>query len=307
MSYPLPTEHERRALFCWLEQASSLTAWQRLSSYHQRFVDVARRIYDAEPRTPGMKQMIEEKELSDLLLGQDVLDAALVRLKGGDRGCFEGQGAGARFSAGLSAASWWDDMYVGCMFGRNGFGPLGSPHLEEFKMRMGQCMLAWSDIGVVLQPNDTDGPAPISDMRAYTSRRGKCLINWWVERKELPAVPLADPEVLIQTGQVVPHYGIWEPVRDPGTLLERLTAGLSGATARHRPLDGCMNYLYGGSAAPTIEFEEDEEPEKGRPTTWRLLWRDDRYGRNPVPAHETNYVFVQPVEGEDRYAYPGTA
>ena len=41
MAYPLPTEHERRAPFRWLEQAASLTAWRRLSSYNRRFVDAA--------------------------------------------------------------------------------------------------------------------------------------------------------------------------------------------------------------------------------------------------------------------------
>ena len=295
MAYPLPTEHERRALFRWLEQASSLTAWQRLNSYHQRFVELVRSMYEEEQRTAGMKRTIEEKELSDLLLAQGALDAALVRLKDGDRGCFDGLGSGGRFREGSSRVLWWDDMYIGAMFGRNGFGPIDSPRLEEFKTAMGECVLALSDIGVVLLRSDPDGPALISDVPSYTAR-GDSLIKWWLEQKDLPPVPLADPEVLVPTGQVVPHYGIWEPVREPATLIERLT--------RHRPLDGCMNYLHGGSAAPTIEFEEDEEPEKGRPTTWRLLWRDDRYGRNAVPQHERNYVFVEPVKGNDRYAYP---
>jgi Immunity protein 71 len=40
MPYPLPTEHERRALFAWLKQASSLSAWRRLYTFNQAFVDV---------------------------------------------------------------------------------------------------------------------------------------------------------------------------------------------------------------------------------------------------------------------------
>jgi hypothetical protein len=67
-----------------------------------------------------------------------------------------------------------------------------------------------------------------------------------------------------------------------------------------------MNYLHGGAPAPTIAFEEDDEREEGRSTTWRLLWRDNRYGPNGAPAHERNYTFVRPVKGEDLFAYPGT-
>ena len=298
MAYPLPTEHERRALFCWLEQASSLAAWQRLHSYHQRFVEIVRSVYEEEQRTAGMKQTIHPNELSDLLRRQEAVEAALGRLKGGDRGCFSGLRSPGHFREGLSALWWWQDMYVGSMFGRNGFDASGSPRWRELQTAMGECVLALSDIGVVLRRQDV--PAPIEEVGGYASQRGESLIKWWLERKGLPPVPIADPEVLVPTGQVVPHSGIWEPVRAPATLLERMAAGLSSS----RPLDGCMNYLHADTPAPTIGFEDDDPPEEGRPTTWRLLWRDERYGDNAVHSHERNYVFVAPVKGEDPFAYP---
>jgi hypothetical protein len=64
-----------------------------------------------------------------------------------------------------------------------------------------------------------------------------------------------------------------------------------------------MNYLQGGSPAPTIDFPEDGQRREGRPTTWRLVWRDDRYGPNPIPEQESRYVFVQPVPGEVLFRY----
>jgi len=64
-----------------------------------------------------------------------------------------------------------------------------------------------------------------------------------------------------------------------------------------------MNYLQGGSPAPTIDFPEDGQRREGRPTTWRLVWRDDRYGPNPIPEEESRYVFVQPVPGEVLFRY----
>src|ERR1044071_1859028 len=67
MAYPLPTVHERRALFCWLDQASSLTAWRRLYSYNQRFVEVVRSVYEEEQRPVGMKQTIPTEWIADVL------------------------------------------------------------------------------------------------------------------------------------------------------------------------------------------------------------------------------------------------
>jgi hypothetical protein len=130
------------------------------------------------------------------------------------------------------------------------------------------------------------------------------LIKWWVARTELPPVPIAHPELLVKTGQIVPQYGIWEPVvveRQPGIFgrWRWPQAPPSGG----RLVDGCMNYLHGGSAAPTIGFEEDGQRQEGRPTTWRLLWWDQRYGSEPVPEKEQHYTFVQPVPGEVLFKY----
>lgn len=72
-------------------------------------------------------------------------------------------------------------------------------------------------------------------------------------------------------------------------------------------LDGCLNYLHGDSEAPTMAFQEDSPRHEGRPTTWRLVWRDDRYGAHPIPDEEEHFVFVQPVPGEVLFAYGGRA
>ena len=58
MPYPIPSEHERQALFAWLKQASSLTAWRRLYSHHQVFVDAVAKAYVDEQSTPGMNLTI---------------------------------------------------------------------------------------------------------------------------------------------------------------------------------------------------------------------------------------------------------
>ena len=108
---------------------------------------------------------------------------------------------------------------------------------------------------------------------------------------------------------MIPCYGIWEPVtvgRIAGT--GRTSKGLKYAFAESREvdgrmLDGCVNYLHADFAAPTIAFDEDSPRHDGRPTTWRLVWCDDRYGQKPIPEEENRYVFVQPVPGEVLFTY----
>ena len=312
MPYPIPTDHERRALFGWLKQASSLTAWRRLYSHHQVFVDAVAKAYVDEQSTPGMKLTIPTDWYADVLRSHDAFYAALERLARGDRRCFTYLGASGHFSQGLLHVEWWQDMYYGGFVGRNGFEPENSPHWPEIEKAMHQCLAALSDISVVLQPRGMDAPAPISEMGDYYSLPASSLIKHWASQSVLPAVPSAVvPEVLVATGKMIPCYGIWEPVRmgrraDAGRTSGGQTYALADSReVDGRSLDGYMNYLHADFAAPTIEFEEDGPRNDGRPAMWRLVWGDDRYGEKPIPEEETQYVFVQPVLGEVLFKYSG--
>jgi hypothetical protein len=309
MPYPLPTDHERRVLFAWLRQASSLAAWRRLYTYHQVFVDAVTTAYETEQRTPGMEQTIPTGWYTAVLDSHHAFAVALERLAQGDRRCFTFLGAPGHFSHGLWRVKWWQDMYYGFMSGRNGFGVETSPHWPEIEKAMHECLGALSDIGVVLQKRLIDDPAPIDELSEYLSYQESSLIKYWNSQAALPPVPRAVPEVLVPTGQVIPYYGIWEPVRVSRQVGPQATPkGVPYTLAPSREvegrlLDGCMNYLHGDFAAPTIAFDEDEPRHDGRPTTWRLVWRDDRYGDNPMPDEEKHYVFVQPVPGEVLFRY----
>jgi hypothetical protein len=110
---------------------------------------------------------------------------------------------------------------------------------------------------------------------------------------KLPPVPVPKEETLIKTGSVIPCSGIWEPVK------AEMSSGFVGLFKRPMPsadqtyeLDGCMNYLHGGSPAPTVAFEDDDVRQEGRPTVWRLLWEDDRYKDGKVSEVEHEYVFI---------------
>jgi hypothetical protein len=309
MPCPIPTEHERRALFAWLRQASSLTAWRRLYSHHQVFVDAVAKAYEDEQSTPGRAATIPTDWYASVLRSHDAFATALKRLEQGDRRCFTFLGAPGHFSEGILQVQWWQDMYGGSFVGRNGFDIADSPRWPEIAKAMHECLAALSDIGVVLQSRAIDLPASVSSIEEYLSIPESSLIKHWHGRSTLAAVPTGVPEILVPTGKVIPCYGIWEPVRirrRSGT--DTMPSGKTCALADSREvdghtLDGCLNYLHGDFEAPTIEFEEDDPRNDGRPTTWRLVWRDDRYGENPMPEEESHYVFVQPVPGEVLFTY----
>jgi len=316
MPYAIPTEHERRALFAWLKQASSLTAWRRLYSYHQVFVDAVGRAYEEEQKSQAAPSTIPTQWYSDVLQSHHAFAVALERLARGDRTCFTYLGASGHFSQGLLNVKWWRDMYGGTFSGRNGFEPENSPGWPAIDNAMHRCIAAVSDIGVVLQKRMIDDPAPVSDVTDYLSAADprltdKSLFKHLHAQPTLPPVPTTVPEVLVPTGKVIPCYGIWEPVRightsGRGTTPQGVPYELGPSRiVDGRPLDGCMNYLHGDFAAPTIAFEGDLPRHDGRPTTWRLVWRDDRYGEKPIPDEEANYVFVQPVPGEVLFVYGG--
>jgi len=295
MNYPVPTEHERRALFAWLKQASSLTAWRRQHSYQQAFLDAVQSVYEQEQRTPALRPTIPTDWFADVLASHDAFTAALDRLQRGERRCFDFLGARGHFSQGIYAVTWWQERYEGAMFGRNGFGPDDSPRWPEISTAMTNCLEALSDISMVLQKRHTDVPAPIEEMGDYVSLPANSLVKWWLARPNLAPVPVVEPELLVPARGTIPHYGIWEPVqvtRAPGIL--GVFRAPPPVPSQGRPLDGCMNYLHAGSAAPTIAFPGDGPRKEGRATTWRLVWPDHRYGPNIIPPEENDYVFVRP-------------
>jgi hypothetical protein len=301
--YPIPSDRERRVLFAWLKQASSLPAWCRISTYHQVFLDEVRTAYEAEQRTPGMALTIPTDWYTRCLDSHDALNVAVARLQRGDRRCFTYLGARGHFNEGLLAVSWWQDMYAGWNYGRNGFDPAGSPHWPVIERAMHDCLAAVSDVSVVLQERFLDVPAPVYSLAALLAEPHSSLVRSLVARA-LPAVPFAVPEVVVASGQNVPYFGMWEPVyaaRRSVTFVHSYSSDLDVSVDYE--LEGCMNYLHGDSPAPTLAFPDDTPRREGKPTLWRLVWRDERYGQAPMPVDERDYVFVRPVPGEMLFRY----
>lgn len=129
----------------------------------------------------------------------------------------------------------------------------------------------------------------------------------------LPDVPEPPQDVLIKTGDPVPTYGIWEPVKllsgpmpaddtHPFSMWHRLTKTAPEGVPVKYKLDiiAAPAYLLQGTKAPGAQLDENESALtrnwEGSPVTWRLLWADDRYLDGSIPPEEAAY-FAEPAAG----------
>jgi len=280
--YRLPTQHEREALFSWLKQASSLTAWERVLAHHQAFVDVVEKAFQDTHRHPpeGEDPYIPEGWMSDLLSSHVAFRAAVARLHKGDRSCFRFLGASGHFNQGISGIKFWRTLHDRYFhMGESDFPPVRSPSWPAIEQAMKACLNVYLQAAVVLQPQHLDVPAPVRSADSLQKHPDHFPFKILLRQPALPPVPSVEPPVLVKTGRTISTYGIWEPVTKVGSRYET---------------DGCLNYLHADSPAPTIDFPEDGQRHEGRPTLWRLIWADERYGEQPVPREESSYIVAIP-------------
>ncbi|MBA4215537.1 MAG: hypothetical protein C0449_20920 [Polaromonas sp.] len=84
--------------------------------------------------------------------------------------------------------------------------------------------------------------------------------------KTLPTVPTPTEDVLVQTGQPCPVFGIYEPLVK----------------------DGLMTYMCAGQEAYRYG-ERCGAPGGGTTVTWKLIWEDTRYVDGVIPEEEADY------------------
>jgi hypothetical protein len=323
MAYPIPTERERVALFRFLKQHSSYSAWAMMEPHFKAWIDEATRIkplavctqlYEDKPR-----EALYDSDLRLMLTCFAAFVEALAKLKRGDRAVFKWLGYGAGlgyFCEALRAMSVWETASE--RERRGEYLPLAeTDYWTSFKAYFETFRSATGNGSFALEARHTDVPAPLYDITplngtsAYTVRPfTPHPVFAALMARDLPPVPCPPEEVIIKTGDNIPFYGIWEPVK------LNLSSGFAGLFKKpvlpadgKFEIEGCMNYLHAGSPAPTIAFEGDSPRKQGRPTIWRLLWRDERYSDGVVPDEEKDYVFhvedyVAALQKEDRSPVP---
>lgn len=248
-------------------------------------------VYETEPAhvyTEYTGTSIPESDYRLILKGLAHMDEGVRRLRQGDKRVFQ-YNANGEFVMGNRAASAWMQTLFRIEDHETGIDEEHTPHWGEFE----KALRTLNDVKGEVWPFiiETSDPRDLARNIYWTWLIDK--LRSMIFPAVLPEVPDPNNNTLIPTGEVIPHTGIWEPViaPKPAMSLFRTVPPPTGPF----PLDGCMNYLHGGSPAPKVK-QANANGEGGfeQSVTWRLLWRDDRYEDGTVPAEEAGYVFQQP-------------
>lgn len=289
----IPDDQERRRIFFMLKKNSSYTAWARLGKFYDQWMELYTKAYE-EARASNRDEYFfwENRYIKDYANYKGYAEC-LARLRKGDKRPFKFLGRFGYFYQGLLPSDSWSTRITRHEWGETELDEVASPFWSEFDTALCQ-LCVQAELDFILEDRYTDVPAPLGlhGFRGPNFLRDRTVLP----EDEPPPVPDAPhPLQLIQTGDSVPCSGIWEPVK------VEMSSGLLGMFKEPQipdsgdlELDGTMNYLHVDSPAPTIAFEADLPNGKGRPTFWKLLWRDDRYEDGTIPDEEAAYQFRCP-------------
>ena len=255
------TGEDRKKLFWYLKRKTSYAAWRREAEIFDQFAGIYQQQVREEPVAPGVMETNWKLFYPDVLKAQAFYEQALERLLQGDRSIFL-YNSRAGLSQATTLAGFWYTELVNHGMREDHFW------IGKYEPQLTAVMRRFFDAAQqrgYLESQTEDEPAP----EAWSTL-------WWDEFAKLPlpdtaSLPeVAEPasEVLVRTGNPVPTFGIYEP----------------------QIKDGCMNYLLGGTTAPTIwESDGTYETENTLNVTWRLIWEDTRYIDGTIPAEERAY------------------
>jgi len=284
-----PDERARRQRFYALKRWSSYTAWNRILALFQVWADHAEAsVLESIAKNLESKSSVREDDYASILKGVARCDEGVRRLRAGDKRVFRCDVNGHFAIAAKRALAHW-----GRRLGPTGLIETGgilvnadhTPHWHAFERAAIELMRAWDECALpILEPH---GTGAATHAAAATHVDGP---PQWVPRlafpEPLPAVPDPAKAVLVGSGRIVRHSGIWEPVDAPAPKLIRLF--WPRPPKGPLPIVGPMAYLHAGACAPHKARQGDID---GGPCTWRLLWRDQRYEDGSIPEEERHYEF----------------
>lgn len=291
----LPSEFERQQIFNRLQTISSVTAWRRVLDFYQAWaiateksVHEARELgWAASTSLPGSELLLIQKGLAHCKKGVE-------RLSSGDKRVFKFD-ANGDFAMAFNILSHWRKMITRIEEGENGIDELHTPLWGKFTEAVIDAHLTWCECSM-----------DILETR-YKYRPGLTLYGDWLKAElkniSFPAVleEVPDPiqNTFVRTNAYTPCSGIWEPIE----VLHRKASLMNLFSREATPLPpfkimGAMNYLHGNSKTPQIAVETSTD-NIDVDTTWRLLWRDDRYTDGGIPESEAYYRFSEPAKSGD--------
>lgn len=286
----LPSDVERQQIFYFLQRLSSVTAWRRVFEYYKAWAEcVENSVREADRLGWADRTGLRESEYVAIMKGLAHCEEGVVRLGKGDKRVFKFDSNG-EFEMASRMLFHWKQMKTRIEEGENGIDEAHTPLWAEFKSTLTAAYQAWEECSYqILEPRYLDEPA-------------LTMYNSWLQDKlkampfpsVLPIVPDPLDNTFVRTNEYTPFSGIWEPIEaaQKKTSLLRM---FSDAPKPQPPFKtmGAMNYLHGGSRAPRIDVMAAGES-MSLDTTWRLLWRDDRYTDGCIPEQEQSYRFMAP-------------
>ena len=211
-----------------------------------------------------------------VLQGLSQYDQGLAKLRVGDRGVFLHNSRGLLEDAANSANYEYEIYYMGGPKGGDGMVFYGKyvPALkaallwasEHGAFNAGGLQPAMADLsapGVWTEPRDLPDP---NGGQMHLPGAHVALMAATAHVQELPRVPVPPQDILVQTGEPCPVFGIYEP----------------------QVRDGLMAYMCQGQQAYRYG-EPCSAPRAGAAVTWKLIWEDTRYRDGVIPDEEKDY------------------
>jgi hypothetical protein len=282
----LPDELERRQIFHTLQRWSSYTAWKRILDYFQAWADaIEDSLREASAQGLEQKTSLPESDYVAILKDLAICDEGVRQLLAGDKRVFRRDGSLNR--AFDRTVAHWSRLLNYIAIGEIGIDYANTPGWPRFEHSLRAMLDALRECGPdIREPKEENG----GESRTFFNEILKAELEASIFPDPLPEIPSPPEESLVQTGRHVPFSGIWEPVDAPSRTLMSLFKNPPPPPGPY-PIVGTMTYLHGGSHAPAMASYGKID---GEPTTWRLLWRDDRYTDGTVPEEERQYHFLAP-------------
>lgn len=289
----LPTDLERQKIFFWLKKLSSVTAWRRVLEYYEAWAAATQNsLHVAQQNGWNDETSLPQSEYERVTEGLEHCKKAVARLGKGERQVFKFN-PDIDFAMARHILSHWSQMLQGIEWDENGIRN-NTPGWLEVRSALTKLAQVWGECGPpILEPHRPQAVQLIIYDASLQAELGGMPFP-----DELGPVPDPADSIFVRSGDYLPCTGIWEPVDMP----RRSMLGLLMRKPKPQPpfrIAGTMNYLHDGSRAPQLTVKT-AQGYMDQDTTWRLLWRDDRYIDGTVPEEEADYRFSRPHQFQSR-------
>lgn len=289
--YALPSDIERTKIFYWLKKLSSITAWRRILAFYTTWAAiVAKSVRIAESEGWQEATALPNSELVTILKSLAHCEAGVRRLSKGDKSVFKFD-ANGEFAIASRMLSHWAKMTARIDLGEIIIDAARTPLWNEFHRALEAACGAWEECAQeILEARYMDQPAS-----TFYGLSLKDAIAATPFPEQIGGPPDPTNNILLHTGDWVTCSGIWEPIK---VEISARGSGFQIFRSTARPplpfeIMGTMNYLHCRSRVPAMQAQTANDIFT-IDTTWRLLWKDDRYTDGKISAEEKFYEFNQP-------------